>query len=400
MLATRLARAGWDAHWFRAPDPLPPGFVSEERGFRFDARPVPFSDPRPMVSLVPSLAFLPCELTYGLRWADSALDVLGGKPRAGRDRRSQGLAERLRAGAPGRRGRPAAVRFVDAVRYASAFAGVRGPDRAEQVRLFDTILWGGWVDPREGPERLRPARLFYPVGGERRLLSTLRASLARYGGTERDASEIRAVDGIGGLIRLRTRGGGSERFEEVLSHADRAHAFTSFHLPGSHPEAPSGSLDPTDWSSCLVLHLGLTRKPAALAHHTALLEPGLELDRRLWGDSVPQPIGLYVRHPTATDSSNAPPEGAALTITCPLPRTVARALDWRRSGARWKAALISAVVRQAGVEEGAIAVARLNTPADYRSALRSTPVSALPTTRSLAPLLARARRGTGRKEPR
>jgi len=382
-LAMRLQSAGIDTTIFEARGrPGGRAYVWEKEGHVFDAGPTVITDPdclRELWSLTGAdmakdVDLVPVTPFYRLSWPDGSVFDYGNDDAAleaqiaalepadveGYRRfltysagvfeegyRKLGAVPFLHFSAM-IRAAPAMIRYQA---WRSVYAKVSSCVRNEKLRQalsFHTLLVGGNPMTTSALYALihkleRDGGVWFAKGGTNALVRGMAAHFERIGGTLRLAEPVEAIESDGSRATgVRTRAGGSQRFDMVASNGDVVH---SYGLIEGHERGPSAvkRLKRKRFSpSLFVVHLGTEGAWPDIPHHSILFGPryggllGDIYDRGV----LPGDPSLYLHHPTATDPAMAPPGRSTLYALAPVPHLGKLPLDWKTEGAAYADSII------------------------------------------------------------
>jgi phytoene desaturase len=235
--------------------------------------------------------------------------------------------------------------------WRSVFAKVSSCVRNEKLRQalsFHTLLVGGNPMTTSALYALihkleRDGGVWFAKGGTNALVRGMVAHFERIGGSLRLDEPVEAIETDGTRATgVRTRAGGSQRFDMVASNGDVVH---SYGLIEGHKRGPSAAkrLKRKRFSpSLFVVHIGTQGTWPNLPHHSILFGPRYA---GLLGDiydrgTLPGDPSLYLHHPTATDPAMAPPGHSTLYALAPVPHLGKLPVDWKTEGAAYADAII------------------------------------------------------------
>jgi phytoene desaturase len=208
--------------------------------------------------------------------------------------------------------------------------------------------------------------VWYPVGGTRAVATALERLAGELGCSLRPGVEVTGFELDGDrVVGIRTAGGGSERFDAVVSNMDAIRTYRE--LVGGEAARCYERKRFEPACSGVVLYLGLDRRYPELAHHDFVFsrEPKEEFDfiyRR--GEPAPDPT-CYLAAPAVTDPSVAPPGGEALYVLVHTPYLRPHH-DWQAMLPAYRRTILDKLERTAGLKgiESRIVVERHLTPQD------------------------------------
>jgi phytoene desaturase len=277
---------------------------------------------------------------------DSPLDLAGPQ-----------LARLAAIGGFGRLG-PAVGRFVSDERlrrvfsFQSLYAGV-APQRA--LAAYGVIAYMDTV-----------AGVYFPRGGVGAVAAALAGAAAGHGASLRYGTGAAWLERRGARVTaVRTSHGERIPCDAVVLTPDLP---VSYRLLGGAPRRPVRAR----WSpSAVVLHAGVTRGWAELAHHTVFFGDAWDrtFDEVLVRGRLMSDPSLLVTRPTATDPGLAPAGRELVSVLAPCPNLATGPIDWRRVGPAYRAEL-GRVLEARGLTgfDASVEVERLVTPADWAAA--------------------------------
>jgi phytoene desaturase len=277
---------------------------------------------------------------------DSPLDVAGPQ-----------LARLAAIGGFGRLG-PAVGRFLSderlrrAFSFQSLYAGV-APQRA--LAAYGVIAYMDTV-----------AGVYFPRGGVGAVAAAMAGAAAEHGASLRYGTGAAWLERRGARVTaVRTSHGERIPCDAVVLTPDLP---VSYRLLGGAPRRPARAR----WSpSAVVLHAGVTRGWAELAHHTVFFGDAWDrtFDEILVRGRLMSDPSLLLTRPTATDPGLAPAGRELVSVLAPCPNLATGPIDWHRVGPAYRAEL-GRVLESRGLTgfDAAVEVERLVTPADWAAA--------------------------------
>jgi len=430
-LAVRLQSAGVAVTLIEARDkPGGRAYAWEEQGFTFDAGPTVITDPAAIEALfalsgrrmADYVELLPVSPFYRLLWPDGArFDYVGDQ--ACLDRQ---IAARNPADVAGYRRflafskavyqegyvRLGAVPFLkvgDMLAAAPALLRLRawrsvyarvasdiGDERLREAFSFHTLLVGGSPFAASSIYALihaleRAGGVWFPRGGTHALVRALARLFTDLGGRLVASDRVRRIVTEGGRVTgVEHADGAFEAFDALASNADIVHTYGE--LLGHHRRgrAVARRLRRRRFSpSLFVVHFGLKRPHAGLAHHTICFGPryrGL-IDDIYRGGALPEDFSLYLHAPCATDPALAPPGCSTYYALSPVPHLGTAPIDWDVEGPRYRDRILAALEARVLPDlRRDLVVSRIFTPADFERELGAWRGSAF----SLEPILSQS----------
>ncbi len=266
-------------------------------------------------------------------------------------------------------------------------------DHLRQAFSFHTLLVGGNPFSTSAIYALihaleRKWGVWFPKGGTHALVDAMVALFRDLGGELRLATPVRRIEAGFGHVRGVTLADGTiRRFDAVASNGDIMHSYRD--LLGHHRRgvAMAQRLERRRFSpSLFVVHFGLKGSYPHIAHHSILFGPRYrELLHDIYETGVlAEDFSLYLHHPSASDSSVAPPGCSSFYALAPVPHLGKLPVNWAEVGPVYAARILRHLEQRLipGLASNLV-VQRLFTPDDFRSQLSAHLGSAF----SLEPLL-------------
>ncbi|HEX7663166.1 MAG TPA: phytoene desaturase family protein, partial [Polyangiaceae bacterium] len=250
-------------------------------------------------------------------------------------------------------------------------------EKVRQALSFHSLLVGGNPFETSSIYTLihyleRKWGVFFPKGGTGALITALVKVFGELGGKMFVSTPVQHVDVTAdGRHFVRTREGGVQAFDLVVSNADLHHTYSR--LYASHPAAPRtvAKLERADWSmSLFVLYFG-TDKPYDLAHHTVVFGPRYRelLADIFHGHEVPEDFSLYLHAPSVTDPTLAPDGGASFYVLSPVPHLGHANVDWDRLAPQYAERVLASLERLMPDLRAHVVTQRAFTPKDFEREL-------------------------------
>jgi phytoene desaturase len=274
--------------------------------------------------------------------------------------------------------------------YATVSRFVRN-DKLRQALSFHTLLVGGNPMTTSAVYALihkleREGGVWFAKGGTNRLIAGMVRHFTRLGGTIRLEDPVLEIGTSANRATfVRTRSGGSEPFDAVVSNADVLRTYEML----SHVSARSSQarLRRKRYSpSLFVVYFSTKGKWPDVPHHNILFGPRYAalLNDIYRGDSLADDPALYVHHPSVTDPSMAPAGRSTFYALAPVPHLGRSKFDWEVEAPRYAARILEIVEARLlpGLKDRLGTVFHFG-PANFESELNSHLGSAF----SLEPLL-------------
>ena len=214
-------------------------------------------------------------------------------------------------------------------------------EKLRQALSFHTLLVGGNPMTTSAIYALihkleRDGGVWFARGGTNQLVAGMVRHFERLGGVLRldDAVSQIATD-KGRASSVRTASGWNDSFDAVVSNADVVRTYDMLRHPSASKK--SARLKRKRFSpSLFVVHFS-TDGTWAVPHHSILFGPRYgELLKEIYrGSELPDDPSIYLHHPTATDSSMAPPGRSTFYALAPVPHLGRSKIDWEREGPRY-----------------------------------------------------------------
>jgi phytoene desaturase len=218
--------------------------------------------------------------------------------------------------------------------------------------------------------------VFFPKGGTGALIQGLVSLFKDLGGEIRLNSEVQEITTRNGKATgIRSRVGGREAFDLIVSNADVVHTYEK--LLGKEPRTASMAkrLKKMKHSmSLFLIYFGTRRRYANLTHHNVIFGPryrGLLKDifdkGRLADD-----FSLYLHAPSYSDPSLAPSGCEAFYVLSPVPHLGKLPINWKVEGPRYAEKILAYLEKHymPGLRSELV-TQRIFTPADFRDDLNS-----------------------------
>lgn len=427
-LAIRLQSAGFDTTLIEKRDkPGGRAYVYEEHGFTFDAGPTVITDPSCLEELfalsgrrmADYVTLLPVSPFYRLLWEDGGtFDYVNDQPELDRQigalspedvegyKRFLAYSEAVMQEGYVKLGTVAFPDFRSMLRvapqlmrhesYRSVYAMVSRFVKHPKLRMalsFHTLLVGGNPFSTSAIYALihaleRRWGVWFAKGGTNALIRGMVRLFEDVGGQVRLSAPVEEIATSGGRVTgVRTQDGWSERFDVVASNADVVHTYGELMKHDAHGRSRARSLKRKRFSmSLFVVHFGLKREHAHLAHHSVLFGPRY---KELIGDIFRGPgladdFSLYLHAPCVTDPTLAPPGHSAYYALSPVPHLGKADIDWDVEGPKYADRILAYLEERAipGLRADVV-TRRIFTPHDFRHELNAHHGSAF----SLEPVL-------------
>ena len=212
-------------------------------------------------------------------------------------------------------------------------------EKLRQALSFHSLLVGGNPMTTSAIYALihkleRDGGVWFARGGTNRLVGGMVRQFERLGGTLiLDDPVIRIATKGDRATRVQTKSGWSGRFDAVASNADVVRTYDML----GHRSAPHASkrLKKKKFSpSLFVVHFWTEGTWDEVPHHSILFGPryGGLLKDIYRGSELPNDPSIYLHHPTATDSSMAPPGKSTFYALAPVPHLGRGNIDWVEEG--------------------------------------------------------------------
>ena len=212
-------------------------------------------------------------------------------------------------------------------------------EKLRQALSFHSLLVGGNPMTASAIYALihkleRDGGVWFAKGGTNRLVSGMVNHLERLGGSVRLGDAVADISTKGDrATSIRTESGWSGKFDAVASNADVVRTYEML----GHPSAKRSTarLKRKRFSpSLFVVHFSTEGAWADVPHHSILFGPRYgELLKEIYaGSSLPKDPSIYLHHPTATDSSMAPPGRSTFYALAPVPHLGRTNIDWNIEG--------------------------------------------------------------------
>lgn len=225
------------------------------------------------------------------------------------------------------------------------------------------------------------AGVYHPVGGMHAVPAALADAARKHGADLRYSTSATRVEFRGdSAVAVHTDDGDRIGCDAVVLNPDLPVAWQTLLADRTPPRRlrQSGRLRYSP--SCVVLHVGSSRRYSDQAHHTIHFGAAW---RRTFRELIDDHVlmsdpSLLVTCPTATDPETAPEGKTTYYVLAPTPNLDAD-IDWRVIGPRYRDELV-ARLETLGYDDfgAAVEVERLTTPADWAAAgmARGTPFAA------------------------
>jgi phytoene desaturase len=181
----------------------------------------------------------------------------------------------------------------------------------------------------------RDGGVWFARGGTNRLIAGMVALFERLGGTLRLNDPVVAIEVQNDrATAVRTRSGWRGEADAIATNGDVVHSCGLIEGSSRGPARVKALKRKRYSPSLFVLHLGLEGTFPDIPHHSILFGPrykGLLSDIYDHGRVAPDPA-LYLHHPTATDSSMAPPGRSTFYALAPVPHMGSANVDWDKDG--------------------------------------------------------------------
>jgi phytoene desaturase len=416
--AIRLQAAGFRTVVFEALDkPGGRASVITDQGYVFDTGPTVITAPECLEELYAlagrrlsdHVELLPVEPFYRLQWRDgdrfdygTSMDrmieqIAKRDPRDvdGYDRFLELSRKTFEAGYTELVSTPF-LRFADMAKAATKLISLRSDrsvyrtvaryihdERLRQAFTFHTLLIGGNPFRTSSIYTLihyleRKWGVHFPRGGTNALVASLVELFEDLGGELRLSAPVTRIEVDTGpadtthrITAGETKG---EAFDLTVSNADVHHTYAA--ILGHDPRARKArkKLERMQWSmSLFVVYFGTDRTYDDLAHHTILFGPRYKSHLReiFEGSKLPDDFSLYLHSPTVTDSSLAPPGGAAFYVLSPVPHLGKARIDWESEAEPYADRILASLERFLPDLRKHIVTRHVFTPLDFQRRLRA-----------------------------
>ncbi|MDQ3145015.1 MAG: phytoene desaturase family protein, partial [Pseudomonadota bacterium] len=213
-------------------------------------------------------------------------------------------------------------------------------EHLRQALSFHTLLVGGNPMTCSSIYALihkleRDGGVWFAMGGTNRLIAGMVALFERLGGTLRLCDAVVAIEVEDGRAKaVRTASGWRGEADAVASNGDVIANYGLIEGDARGPKQVKALKKKRYSPSLFVLHFGLEGTCPDIPHHMILFGPRY---RELLGDiydrgTVASDPALYLHHPTATDSSMAPPGCSTFYALAPVPHLGKAPVDWDKEG--------------------------------------------------------------------